>query len=96
MFALSEVVGMGSRGGIGFERRALTFAKLRDAASLPKGGMDDVMEVRVSRSKGRKRVVPEPKVVPRGSVSDEQADSGKGGIFGGAKASMRKDGCGIE
>ena len=47
-----------------YERQAFCFGKAGQQRQ-PKGAMDDVMEVRVFRSKGRKRIVPEPQPVPQ-------------------------------
>ena len=80
---------------MGWERRALTFAKAK-RGSLPKGAMDDVMEVRVFRSKGRKRVVPEPNGVPKVLMGEQEGNGVKGGIFAGPTVPKRKKGTGIE
>ena len=70
-----------SPGARGIERRSLAFGPRREDGDPLPGLMDDVMEVRVFRSKGRYRVVPEvkeyqPAVVQNASGSSKKVASG--------------------
>lgn len=94
MFALDELGGIP---GLAWERRALTFAKMGGKVrSKPRGAMEDVMEIRVYRSKGRKRVVPEPERVPRDLTGSDQSGGIRWGSLKGATASKGKKKSGIE
>ena len=66
-----------SPGGRGVERRSLAFGPPTEEGDPTLGFLDDVMEVRVFRSKGRRRVVPEVKEYQRPNMQNPAASSKK-------------------
>ena len=73
--------------GRGVERRVLTFGPASDGESVP-GSLEDFMEVRVYRSRGRRRVIPE--------VNEYQITGMQGSVSGSKKMAPVYRGDGIE
>ena len=74
-------------GGRGVERRVLTFGPVSGGMPEP-GSFDDFMEVRVYRSRGRRRVIPE--------VNEYQITGMQGSVSGSKKMAPVYRGDGIE
>ena len=73
--------------GRGVERRVLTFGPASDGESVP-GTLEDFMEVRVYRSRRRRRVVP--------VVNEHQGSGFQGPANGSKKMAQAYRGDGIE
>ena len=77
------------------ERRLLCFGPVNDGDESPVGGLGDVMEVRVFRAKGQKRIVPE---VERFDKISNLRDAGRRGMrqdlveAGGVRYHLRSEG----
>ena len=77
------------------ERRTLTFGK-GGQDGRPKGAMDDVMEIQVFRSTGRKRIVPDPQEMPQSLTSNSPYRLAKSNNASRAGATQPGRGNGVE
>ena len=61
----------------GVEKRAFCFARERGGEAVNEGGLGDVLEVRVFRSKGRRRTEPEMGRFAQSALGDEASGGGE-------------------